>query len=102
MKTIFTLILTLSTLAIFGNINFVQFDKIPDSEKNSDKLNFIIDNEGYYNHWQPDWTYDISKKSLVKGLKESYDFFSKMDNENIEVNLLLGDISHYLYNLHEE
>jgi tetratricopeptide (TPR) repeat protein len=102
MKTIFTLILTLSTLTTFGNINFVQFDKIPDSEKYSEKLNFIIENEGYYNHWQPDWTYDISKKSLVKELKESYDLFSKMDNENIEINLLLGDISHYLYNLHED
>ena len=53
MRTIFTLILTLSTLTVFGNINFVQFDKIPDSEKYSDKITFIIDNEGYYNHWQP-------------------------------------------------
>ena len=102
MKTIFTLILTLSTLTIFGNINYVQFDKIPDFEKYSDKFSFIIENEGYYNHWQPDWTYEISKKSLVKGLKESYDLFSKLDNENIEINLLLGDISHYLYNLHED
>lgn len=102
MRTIFTLILTLSTLTVFGNINFVQFDKIPDSEKYSDKITFIIDNEGYYNHWQPDWTYDVSKKSLVKELKESYDLFSKLDSKNIEINLLLGDISHYLYNLHED
>lgn len=102
MRTIFTLIFTLSTLTVFGNINFVQFDKIPDSEKYSDKITFIIDNEGYYNHWQPDWTYDVSKKSLVKGLKESYDLFSKLDSKNIEINLLLGDISHYLYNLHED
>ncbi|MDB4335157.1 hypothetical protein OAA06_02225 [bacterium] len=102
MKTIFTLILSFTTLSIFGNINYIQFDKTPDFEKNIDKYNFIKDNEGYYNHWQPDWTYDISKKSLVKGLKESYDLFSKLDNQNIEINLLLGDISHYLYNLHED
>lgn len=70
MTIIFSLILTLSTPTIFGNINFVQFDKIPDSEKYSNEINFIIDNEGYYNHWQSDWKYDVSKKSLVKGLTQ--------------------------------
>jgi tetratricopeptide (TPR) repeat protein len=102
MKTIFTFLLTLSTLTIFGNINYIQFEKIPRSDKYIDKYDFIKNNERYYNHWQPDWTYDISKKSLVKGLKESYDLFSKLDNENIEINLLLGDISHYLNNLDED
>jgi tetratricopeptide (TPR) repeat protein len=102
MKTIFTLLLTLTTLTIFGNINYIQFEKIPESEKYIDKYNFIKENEGYYNHWQPDWTYDISKKSLIIGLKESFDVFSELNNENIEINLLLGDISHYLYNLHED
>ena len=93
--------LIFATLRIFGNIHYIQFDKIPESEKYIDKYNFIKDNEGYYNHWQPDWTYEISRKFLIKGLKESYDLFSKLDSENLEINLLLGDISHYLYNLHE-
>lgn len=102
MKAILTLFFVLLTLTVYGNINYVQFDKIPDSEKYSDKFKIIVDNVAYYNTWQPEWTYEVSKKSLVKGLNESYDLFSKLDNENIELNLLLGDISHYLYNLHDD
>ena len=101
MKKTLAFILISSTLAVWGNINYIQFDKIPDSEKYAEKFNFIVDNEGYYNHWQPDWTYDISKESLVKELKKCYNSFSKLDKKNIERNLLLGDISHFLYNLHE-
>lgn len=102
MKTVFIFLLTHITLTVFGNINYIQFDKIPEYENYTDEFDFLLENEGYYNHWQPDWTYDVSQKSLIKGLKKSFDLFSKLDNENTEINLLLGDIAHYLYNLHED
>ncbi len=98
MKTIFTIILTFVSFTLSGNINYIQFEKIPDYEKHIDRYNYIKDNEAFYNHWQPEWTYDISKKSLVRGLKECYKVFSGLDDSSPEVNLLLGDISHYLYN----
>lgn len=102
MKTLISVIISFLTLTSLGNVRYIDFKKISDSEKYSDKFDFIVENVGYYDHWEPDWTHDISKDSLVRGLKESYDLFSKLDNRNIEVNLLLGDISHYLYNLHED
>ena len=84
MKTVLTIILSFATLTIFGNINYIQFEKIPESEKYNDKFDFIKDIEGYYNHWQPDWTYAISKKSLIKGLKLSFqnNFFELPDRIN--------------------
>lgn len=102
MRTTITLFFALLALNAFGNIEYVHFDEIPDYEKHIDKINFLKENVRYYNHWEPDWTYDVSKDLLVKNLKEIYEIFSKLDNKNIEINLALGDISHYLYNLSEE
>jgi tetratricopeptide (TPR) repeat protein len=102
MKAIFTFILTLSSVIVFGNVHYIRFEQIPNSGKHAEAINFIIEHEEYYNHWQPEWSFDVSRQSLVNTLKESYKTFSRMDKKNLEVNLLLGDIAHYLYNLHEE
>lgn len=102
MKILLSIILVCLCIPSIANIRYVQYENIPNGEKYSDKYQFILDHERYYNHWAPEWNYDISKESLVTSLKESYKTFLAMDNNQVEINLLLGDISHYLYNLNEE
>jgi hypothetical protein len=50
---------------------------------------------------KPEWSHDISKQELVKKLEDIYSSFNKLP-KNIELHLLLGDISHFLYNLEAE
>ena len=101
MKRLITIGLILIGFQSFCNVNFVQFDKIPNYQSYLTNYEFLTENIGYYNHWTPDWNYDVSKKKLIKELKKCYKIFSELD-KNLEVNLLLGDIAHYLYNLSEE
>lgn len=96
------ILFTLNSIYIWGNINYIQFDKISCEESLLEKYNFIVEHQSYVNHWSPQWNFDINKDDLINELKDSFDSFTKLDNNNLEVNLLLGDISHYLYNLHED
>jgi tetratricopeptide (TPR) repeat protein len=100
-KTLLTL-LTLLSINAWGNINYIQIKQIPNYQDYSNQFDFLFNNVQYYNHWVPEWSYDVSKKSLIQGLKDSYNLFSFIDSNNLEINLLLGDISHYLYNLQED
>lgn len=102
MKKFIAIGLILIGFQSFSNVNFIQFDKIENSQNHLTNINFLKENVGYFNHWTAEWNYDISKKKLIKELKNCYDIFSKLDKQNLEVSLLLGDISHYLYNLSEE
>lgn len=103
MKRLITIGLILIGFQSFCNVNFIQFDKIPNYKNYITNYEFLTENVGYYNHWTADWTFDISKKKLIKKLKNCYKEFSELENNNnLELNLLLGDISHYLYNLNEE
>jgi|WetSurMetagenome_2_1015567.scaffolds.fasta_scaffold53306_1 hypothetical protein len=102
MKRILFLLLTLQTFSLHGNIQYINIRNIPDYEKYSTQFTFLAQNVQYFNHWVPEWTYDVNKDSLILGLKNCFTTFSQLDSNNIEINLLLGDISHYLYNLNEE
>lgn len=101
MRKKFLLIFSIVAYSVSGNINYIKIDSIPESERNFDKYIFIKDNERLINHWTPDWTYTVKKETLIKELKDCFDAYSKCNRQNVEVDLLLGDISHYLYNLNE-
>jgi hypothetical protein len=102
MKNFFYLFLFCSTLNLYGNIEYINIRNIPDYEKYGSHFSFLAQNVQYFNHWVPEWTYDANKDSLILGLKNCFTTFKQLDSNNIEINLLLGDISHYLYNLNEE
>lgn len=97
-----TFLMAFVTLTLFGNTAYIQFEKIPENQDNAGMIYFIKENEKYFDHWQNDWSYNVNKKTLIKGLNEAFTVFSRQDGENLEINLLLGDISWYLYNLDEE
>lgn len=100
MKGIFIfLIATLLTVDLFANVNFIDITKISSDEKLVTAFKYIKDNQNYYDHWTYEWTYDKPKDEVKKQLRANFASFSSITEKNGELFLLLGDISHYLYNL---
>lgn len=83
----------------YGNVDYIRIDKITKDPVKIKYFNFIKDNKKYFDQWVPEWKYEQPKAVLVAGLKEAYVSFATFSPENTELQLLLGDISHYLYNL---
>lgn len=86
---------------IFANISFIQISKVSNEPQHIKAYNYVKDNKHFYDHWIEKWTYTKSKQELILNLKDNYKLFASLDNKNAELNLLLGDISHYLYNLED-
>jgi tetratricopeptide (TPR) repeat protein len=64
-----------------------------------ESFEWIKENELFYNHWSPEWNYKKSKEELIEILEKSYANFLNISPQTTELYLLLGTISHYLYNL---
>jgi hypothetical protein len=98
-KSTIILIAILFFQGVFANVNFIDLSKI--SKENNFVIAFksIKDNLRYYDHWTNEWNYNISKQELISKLHVNYSIFSAIGNRNEELDLLLGDIAHYLYNL---
>jgi hypothetical protein len=101
MKGFLLVLSLLFSCSIFGETTYISVDKLPVNKDNDMHFKFISDNEKYFNHESTQWNYSVSKAALVDGLKQAFDYFAKQDAGNLEINLLLGDVSSYLYNLHE-
>ena len=82
-----------------ANINFIKTEKIPDFGKNEKYFAFAFNHQNYIDHWTPEWKYEIEKSSLIDSLEMTYKAFDQSSNKTAETHLLLGVISHYLYNL---
>ena len=85
-----------------GDVKFVDFHKVDPTGLYAAQKEFLLDNLVYYDHWSPNWGYEVSKDSLIQGLKSCLSLFGPLRNNEHEVDLLLGEIGHYLYNLDQE
>lgn len=88
----------LSTSA-FAHIDLIDITKISSDAKHAQQYNFINDNKKYYHSFTPEWTFDKPRAELITQLKEIYTSFAGIKKKNAELYLLLGDVSHYLYNM---
>lgn len=87
--------------SIFGKTTYINADKLPVSKENETNFRFIRENEKYVDHASAQWNYSVGKAMLVEGLKGARNFYSGQDASNVEIALLLGDISSYMYHLNE-
>lgn len=85
----------------FGKTTYIEADKLPANQQNNTHFQFIREQEKYVDHVSPKWEYSVSKATLAEGLRKALDYYAAQDASNLEVNLLLGDISTYLHNLSE-
>ena len=86
----------------YSNINAIDFSKINYPQENQEDINFVKKNVHIFNHWDPNWTSSLSKRSVLKKLTKAYEAINNLKDHNIEVELFLGDLSNYLYNLEVE
>ena len=91
--------MALITVQTLANVNFIDISKISNDSKYVAGFNYIKNNLQYYDHWTNEWNYAKPKQELIKNLRYNFTTFSSIANKNTELFLLLGDISHYLYNL---
>ena len=92
-------LLLMNVALAFGNINYIDIRKIENGEKYLTCFSYVKENQAFYDHWSPEWKYELKKEDLIAKLKEAYTVFNSIPDKNTELLLLMGDISHYLYNL---
>ncbi|GGB24304.1 tetratricopeptide repeat protein [Puia dinghuensis] len=105
MKKFFLLLIALwlfTRLECRADVKFVDFKKIDPSGQYVSQQHFLLANLVYYDHWSPDWVYDVSKDSLIGELKTCLTLFAPLKANVYETDLLLGEIAHYLYNLNQQ
>jgi tetratricopeptide (TPR) repeat protein len=85
-----------------ANVNAIDFSKINYSKKSQKKVEFLRSNDSLFNHYVHDWTYDMPQKEVTETLSSLYKELDKLPEKNIETELLLGDIAHYMFNLDDE
>jgi hypothetical protein len=80
------------------NVVRIQETKIFDNRL-FDVLTYLKTNQSYCDHWTKDWVYPIQKSKLMHGLREQYSVMMGYDNDELELQLLMGLTAHFLYNL---
>jgi len=85
-----------------ANVNAIDFSKINYPKKSQKKVEFLRSNDSLFNHYVHDWTYDMPEKTVTETLSSLYKELDKLPEKNLETELLLGDISHYMFNLDDE
>jgi tetratricopeptide (TPR) repeat protein len=85
-----------------ADVKFVNFRKIDPEGRLKAHEQFLVDNLVYYDHWSPDWIYDIAKDSLIGELKACLRLYEPLKTDEFERCLLLGEVAHYLYNLDQK
>lgn len=101
MRVIFLLLFLLVSCSTFGKTTYISAEKLPVSKESDTHLQFIRENEKYFEHGVSQGAIGGGKAPLVEGLKSALGFYSSQDLSNLEVNLLLGDVSTYLFFLNE-
>jgi hypothetical protein len=89
----------LSITRTFSNINAIDFSKTHLTSQEKPLVTFLQNNVGLYDHWVHNWAYPVPKDVAVKNLTSLYDHLEKLDNKNLEDDLLAGDVAHFLYNM---
>ncbi len=86
----------------FADVAHIDLDKITSDPACKAHFRYIKENKQYYKTWTNDWKYDKSRVELIGALKDAYTAFSKLKKQDHELQLLLGDIAHYLYNMDDK
>ncbi len=85
-----------------ANVNAIDFSKINYPKKSQKSVEFLRSNDSLFNHYVHDWNYDMPEKTVTETLSSLYRDLDKLPEKNLETELLLGDISHYMFNLDDE
>src|SRR5580698_4328818 len=85
-----------------ADIRYIDFHKIDPDSQCTRQQSFLFENLHYIEFWVQDWTFDVSKDSLIRELKDCMNHYALLKKDILEVNLLEGEIAHFLYNLNQD
>ncbi len=84
----------------FAQVVTIEVDKIKDMNGALlDVFASLRANQSYCDHWSPQWNYSISKEKLMHELRSNYSVMMGFDVESVDLQLMMGLTSHFLYNL---
>jgi len=104
MKKALTFLLLSVCFRGYADLRYIHLEKVDPTGQYNKEINFLSDNVQYYDHWSPDWTYTVKKDSLIQELTRCYKLFAQVQakTDNVETDLLVGEIARFLYNLSVE
>ncbi|HEY8969117.1 MAG TPA: hypothetical protein VIM64_08485 [Puia sp.] len=104
MKKVLSLLLLLVCLQGYADLRYIRLEKVDPAGQYNKEISFLSNNVQYYDHWSPDWIYPVKKDSLIQELTRCYELFAQVQAkaDNVETDLLVGEIAHFLYNLSVE
>lgn len=96
-----TLSLPVLYIALTSNIRAIDVKELQKSVKGiKDDVDFILENEALYSEWHAEWpSKNLKKADIIGRLSSIYEALLNKKIKTPEVELLLGEIAHYLYNL---
>lgn len=91
-------------LYLSSNINLLDTAKLNKALGNvKNELEFLKQNEPFYDQWYAEWPFEeVSREEVNSNLQSVYNVLLEKKVKDAEVELLLGDIAHFLYNLNEQ
>lgn len=99
MKRLVFLVLLIHFGTVNAQLRVIDLKKIPNAKKLKTHLDFIKENEKYYQSWSGEWSFDKNKDEICKGLEAAYNEIKLLKKHNLESRLLLGLMCHYFHNL---
>ena len=93
-------IITLFTVSYSSHLEQLMYDKLPSDDKFLINYNSLMFIEPMIEDWSPEWNYDIEQNKVRNELQSIYSItkqYCQSDSLNLELNLLMGLISHYAY-----
>jgi hypothetical protein len=100
----FFITITLAVIPAHANLEAIQYQSIPEIETLNNQITYLVENQRYYYYWANEWKHPVAKKEIIDNLKKIYDRLTQLEAKNrgnIELQLLMGELSHFLYNLEE-
>jgi len=86
----------------YANLQAINIGAIKEWKTLEEEINYLWDNQGMYRHYQPTWSFPVTRESVIEKLETLLKKIDKLESKNksnIDYYLLKGDIAHYLYNL---
>jgi tetratricopeptide (TPR) repeat protein len=86
----------------YANLQAINIGAIKEWKTFEEEIDYLWDNQGMYRHYQPTWSFPVTRESVIEKLETLLKKIDKLESKNksnIDYYLLKGDIAHYLYNL---
>ena len=100
--SIVLLVLITVNLSLFANIKYINYKSFPEYDQNWRDIAYVYTHQYYMEIYTPEWNYDVDKTELINKMESVFTLFSELqlkDPENIDLNLFIGEIAHFLFNL---